>query len=50
MTQWIEAIDGKQYWCQHFPKDELVLLKKYHSAINRLTKLDYSRIIKWDHA
>lgn len=46
MTQWIEVIDGKQYWCQSFCKDELVLLKKYHTAISRLTKLDYSRIIK----
>lgn len=46
MNQWIEERDGKQYWCQHFSKDELILLKKYHTAINRMTKLDYSRIMK----
>jgi len=46
MNQWIEEKDGKQYWCQHFLKNELILLKKYHTAINRMTKLDYSRIIK----
>jgi len=46
MNQWIEEKDGKQYWCQYFSKDELILLKKYHTAINRMTKLDYSRIIK----
>jgi hypothetical protein len=46
MTQWIEEKDGKQYWFQQYSKDELVLLKKYHTAINRMTKLDYSEIIK----
>lgn len=46
MNQWVEQKDSKQYWCQSFSKDELVLLKRYHTAINRLTKLDYSRIIK----
>ena len=46
MTQWIEEKDDKQYWCQHFSKDELILLKKYHVAMSRMTKLDYSRIMK----
>lgn len=46
MNQWIEEKDGKQYWCQHFSKDELILLKKYHTAISRMTKLNFDRIVK----
>tara|TARA_R110000822_G_scaffold5031_6_gene21810 strand:+ start:1608 stop:1748 length:141 start_codon:yes stop_codon:yes gene_type:complete len=46
MIQWIEAKGGKQYWCQQFPRDEMKLLKRYHITIGRMTKLDYSRIIK----
>jgi hypothetical protein len=46
MTQWIEEKDGKQYWCQQYSKAEMELLKKYHTAMSRMTKLDYSRIIK----
>lgn len=46
MNQWIEEKDGKQYWCQHFSKDELILLKKYHVAISRMTKLNFDRIVK----
>jgi hypothetical protein len=46
MNQWIQEIEGKQYWCQRFSKAELILLKKYHIAFSRLTKLDYSRILK----
>ena len=46
MNQWIEEKSGKQYWYQQYSKAEMELLKKYHTAINRMTKLDYSRIIK----
>ena len=46
MTQWIEEKDGKQYWYQQYSKAEMELLRKYHVAISRMTKLDYSRIIK----
>jgi len=46
MNQWVETRDGKSYWYQQYSKAEIVLLKKYQTAIIRLTKLDYSRIIK----
>ena len=45
MTQWIEQHNGVHHWCQRFAKHELVLLKKYHSVIKRLTKLDYTKAI-----
>jgi hypothetical protein len=46
MNQWIKAKEGKWYWYQEYSKAEMELLKKYHAAISRLTKIDYSRIIK----
>jgi len=46
MNQWVEKKGDKWYWFQQYSKAELILLKKYHTAINRMTKLDYSRIIK----
>jgi hypothetical protein len=46
MNQWVEKKDGKYYWYQQFPKNEMKLLKRYHIAMGRMTKLDYSRIIK----
>ena len=46
MNQWVEEKDGKQYWCQQYSKAEMELLKKYHVAISRLTKLNFDRIIK----
>lgn len=45
MIQWIETKEGKSYWYHQFSKDELALLKKYHTAISRMTKLDYSNIL-----
>lgn len=45
MTQWIEEKDGVHHWCQRFSKPEILLLKKYHTTILRLTKLDYTRAI-----
>jgi hypothetical protein len=45
MTQWIEQRNGKQYLCQSFSKHEIALLKKYHTVIKRLTKLDYTKAI-----
>jgi hypothetical protein len=46
MNQWVESKDGKWHWYQQFSKDEMELLKKYHTQISRMTKLDFSRIIK----
>jgi hypothetical protein len=46
MNQWIEEKDGKQYWFQQFSKTEMGLLKKYYIQIGRMTKLDFSRIMK----
>ena len=46
MNQWIEEKDGKQYWYQQYSKAEMELLKKYHTAINRMTKLNFDRIVK----
>jgi hypothetical protein len=46
MNQWVESKDGKWYWYQQFSKEEMTLLKKYHVAISRMTKLNFDRIIK----
>ena len=46
MNQWVEEKDGKQYWCQQYSKAEMELLKKYHAAISRMTKLNFDRIMK----
>jgi hypothetical protein len=46
MNQWIEKKDGQYYWYQQYSKAEMELLKKYHTAMSRMTKLDYSRIMK----
>jgi len=46
MNQWIEEKDGKQYWCQRYSKAEMELLKKYHVAMSRMTKLNFDRIVK----
>ena len=46
MNQWVETRDGKSYWYQQFSKYEMKLLKRYHGVIGRMTKLDYSRIMK----
>jgi hypothetical protein len=45
MNQWVETIDGKSYWFQQFSKAEMVLLKKYHVAIGRLTNMDLRGIL-----
>jgi hypothetical protein len=45
MNQWVETIDGKSYWFQQFSKAEMVLLKKYHIAISRMTKMDLRGIL-----
>lgn len=44
MNQWVQEIDGKQYWFQQFSKAEMELLKKYHKTITRMTKMDYSGV------
>jgi len=46
VNQWVETRDGKSYWYQQFTAAEMVLLKKYYRTITRLTKLDFSRIMK----
>ena len=46
MNQWVEEKDGKQYWYLQYSKAEMELLKKYHVAISRLTKLNFDRIMK----
>ena len=42
MTQWIETIDGKSYWFMRFTADEMILLRKYHETISRMTNIDFS--------
>ena len=46
MNQWVEKKDGKWYWCQQYSKPEMELLKKYHVAISRMTKLNFDRTMK----
>jgi hypothetical protein len=46
MNQWVEKKDGKWYWYQQYSKAEMELLKKYHTAMSRMTKLNFDRIIK----
>ena len=46
MNQWVQSVNGKWYWYQQFSKDEMKLLKRYRGVIGRMTKLDYSRIMK----
>ena len=46
MNQWVEEKNGKQYWYQQYSKAEIKLLKKYHVAISRMTKLNFDRIMK----
>ena len=45
MTQWVETRDGKSYWFQQYSKAEMELLKKYHVAISRMTKMDLRGIL-----
>jgi ribosomal protein L15E len=45
MNQWVEEKDGKQYWYQQYSKAEMVLLKKYHKAIGRLTNINLRGIL-----
>lgn len=44
MIQWVENKDDKSYWMMNFTAEEMVLLRKYHKTITRLTKLDFSSI------
>lgn len=46
MNQWVETRDGKWYWFQQYSKDEMELLRKYHLAISRMTKLNFDKIAK----
>jgi hypothetical protein len=46
MNQWVETRDGRSYWYQQYSKDEMDLLRKYHVAISRMTKLNFDRIMK----
>jgi hypothetical protein len=46
MNQWVEKKDSKWYWYQQFSRDEMALLRKYHTAISRMTKLNFDRIVK----
>jgi hypothetical protein len=48
MIQWIETKDDKSYWMMNFTAKEMVLLRKYHKTITRLTKLDFSSIFRED--
>ena len=48
MNQWVETRDGKSYWYQQYTAQEVCLLKKYHKAFSRLTKMDLSCIVKQD--
>ena len=45
MNQWVQEIDGKHFWFMTFSADEMVLLKKYHVAIGRLTNMDLRGIL-----
>ena len=40
MVQWLQSVDGKNYWCMKFEPEEVVLMQKYHVAFERLTKLN----------
>lgn len=46
MNQWVQKKDDKWYWCQEYSKEEMALLRKYHVAISRMTKLNFDRIMK----
>ena len=45
MNQWVQEVDGKHYWFMSFSATEMVLLKKYHVAIGRLTNMDLRGIL-----
>jgi hypothetical protein len=46
MNQWVQKKDDKWCWYQQYSKEEMTLLRKYHVAISRMTKLNFDRIIK----
>jgi hypothetical protein len=48
VIQWAETRDGKSYWMMNFTAEEMILLRKYHNTITRLTKLDFSSIFRED--
>lgn len=49
MTQWFETRDGKSYWMMNFTAEEMILLRKYHKNITRLTKIDFTGALGSHH-
>lgn len=45
MNQWVEKKDGKWCWFQQYSKDEMSLLRKYHTAISRMTNMNLKGIL-----
>lgn len=45
MTQWVESIEGKWFWFMSFSAEEMILLRKYQTAIGRMTNMDLRGIL-----